>query len=141
MSGPEDLIPELDRALDSLERRDLDGFMHSATKHIDVDCEFTSGIGSVVGGGVYRGHQGIQDWFGELLETADELHWRERNYEAVGETVLLFLARLELTGAASQAPVSSEVGAVYEFEGGLCTKIVSYTSYAEARAAAEGLHV
>ena len=114
--------------------------MDAAKRHIDAECEFTSGIGSVVGGGVYRGHQGIQDWFGELLETADELHWRERSYEALGETVLLFLARLELTGAASQAPVSSEVGAVYEFEDGLCTRIVSYTSHAEARAAAEAVH-
>lgn len=140
MSGPRDLIPALDRAFDALERRDLGGFIAAAAQHMDPDCVLRSGIGSVVGGRLYRGVDGIREWFAELLETADDIHWLQRRYEPVGETVLLFLAQLEFTGAASQAPVASEVGAVYEFEDDLCKRVTSFTSHAEARDKAEAVH-
>lgn len=139
MSSPAELAPDLDRALDALERRDLDGFITPARKHLAPECEFTSGIGSVVGGGTYRGPDGIRDWFGDLLETSGELHYRDRHYATVGDSVLLLLAKLELTGAASEIPVGSEVGVVYEFGTELVTRIVSYTSHDEARAAAEAV--
>lgn len=140
MSKPQDLIPDLDHAFDALEQRDLDGFVGAAADHMDSSCVFRSGIGSVVGGGVYRGTDGIREWFADLLETAEGIRWTERRYEPVGENVLLFLAELEFTGTASRAPVKSEVGAVYEFQDNLCVRITSFTSHADAWAEAEAVH-
>ena len=140
MSTPGDLIPDLDRAFDALERRELDAFISAAEDHMDPDCVFSSAIGSAVGGREFRGLDGIREWFAELLETADDIGYTSRHYEPVGDTVLLFLAQFRFTGTTSRAPVASEVGAVYEFERGACTRITSFTSHADARTRAEAVH-
>jgi hypothetical protein len=136
----EELIPMTDGGFDALERGDLDEFIRLVRDHVHPDCEFRSGIGSTVGGGVYKGVAGVRTWFGDLLETTSERHWRDRRYEMLGDNVLLFLAHFEVTGAASHAQVSSENGAVFEYEDGLCVRMASFMSHAEAREAAEAVH-
>ncbi len=133
MSALEDRIPLFDRGWDALERGDLEGFMEVAGGEIHPDCEFHSGIGSVVGGGVYVGLDGIRTWFGDLLATTSDRRWADRKYETHGDEVLVFLAQLSFTGAASGAPVAAETGAVAEYEDGLCVRINSFMSHDEAR--------
>ena len=139
MSTAEELIPRLDRAFDALERGDLEAFVAEVQPRTHPDCVFHSGIGSVVGGEVYQGVEGIRDWFDDLLASTSERRWENRRYEPYGDDVLVFLADFSLTGVASGAPVAGETGAVYSFADGLCVRIVSFTSHAEARAEAEAL--
>jgi ketosteroid isomerase-like protein len=137
VSPLEDLIPDYDAAFDALERGDLETFTELATDRIHPECQFHSGIGTMVGGGVYEGPEGIRGWFGDLIATTSERHWRNRRWEAYGDRVLLYLADLEFTGAGSGAPVTSETGAVAEFEDGLCVRMTSFMSHEEARRLAE----
>ena len=133
MTDLEALIPELDRAFDALEQGDLDGFARMLQELVHADCEFRSGIGTVVGGSVYRGPQGVGSWFSDLVATTGERHWRNRHYEFFGDDISVFLADFSVTGAASGVPVSAETGAVFEWNDGVCVRITSFTSHSEAR--------
>jgi hypothetical protein len=129
----DDLIPKLNRAWDSLEVGDLDGFMELVREEADPDVEFRSAIGSVVGGATYKGVDGIRSWFADYLASTSERRWADRNFETVGDDILLFEGRIEFTGAASGAPVTSESSAVFEYENGRCVRIDSFLSYDEGR--------
>ena len=133
----EELIPQFDAAFDALERGDLDGFTEVTRDLTHPGCRFHSGIGSVVGGGRYEGVEGIRSWFGDLIATTSERHWRNRRYETHGDRIVVFLADFEFTGAASGALVTSETGAVFEYEDGLVARITSFMSVDEARRFAE----
>jgi SnoaL-like protein len=137
VSSLEDRIPLLNRCWDALEAGDLEGFMELVRTQTHPDCEFHSGIGSMVGGGVYKGLDGIRSWFSDLLATTSERHWADREYEIHGDRMIVFLAHLSFTGVASGVPVTGETGAVAEFEDGLCVRMTSFTSHAEAREFAE----
>lgn len=136
-SSLHELIPTFDAAFDALERGDLDAFAELAGTQTHPACRFHSGIGSVVGGGAYEGIEGMRTWFGDLIATTSERNWGNRRYETYGARILVFLADFEFTGAASGAPVTSETGAVFEYEDGLCVRVTSFMSFDEARQFAE----
>ena len=126
-------LPVMEGAFDALERGDLDEFTELVRDQIHPDCEFRSGIGSVVGGGIYKGLEGVREWFADVLATTSERRWRNRQWEVFGDDVLVFLADLSFTGAASGATVSSETGAVSEWDDGLCVRMTSFMSHDDAR--------
>jgi ketosteroid isomerase-like protein len=129
--------PKYDRAFDALEGGDLDAFMEVMSEEVDPEVEFRSGIGTVVGGGTYTGVEGIREWFSDFLSISRTRRWAERRYEAFGDDVGVFFARLEFTGATSEVPVSSETGVVLHFRDGRIVRIDSFTSHSEARELAE----
>jgi ketosteroid isomerase-like protein len=137
MSELEQLIPRFDQAFDALERGELDEFTRIVRDQTHPECDFYSGIGSAVGGGSYRGVEGLRDWFGDLIESTSERHWRNRRYETHGEMMLVYFADFDFIGAASGAPIEGETAAVFELEDGICVRINSFTSHAEAREFAE----
>jgi hypothetical protein len=133
----EELIPKFNRAWDSLEMGDLDGFMEMVREEVDPDVEFNSGIGSVVGGGTYKGVDGVRSWFADYIDSTSERRWADRQFETVGDDIVVFEGRIEFTGAASGAPVTSETSAVFEYENGRCVRIDSFLSHDEGRRFAE----
>jgi len=133
VSALDELIPRFDAAFDALESGDLDRFTELTDAQMHPECEFHSGIGSVVGGGSYRGIDGVRGWFGDLIATTSARHWRGRRYETHGDEVIVFLADFEFTGASSGAVVANETGAVFEYEDGLCVRINSFMSHDQAR--------
>ncbi len=135
----EERIPKLDRAWDSLEAGDLEAFMAMVRAEVHPEVEFRSGIGTVVGGGVYRGVEGVREWFSELLTISRDRRWSARRYETFGDDILVFFGRLDFVGATSAVPVSSETGAVFRYRDGRCVQIDSFMSHREAREFAEAL--
>jgi hypothetical protein len=133
----DELTARYDAGFDALERDDLDGFTKIAHGLLHPDCRFRSGIGSAVGGGEYRGPEGMSSWFGDLIATTSERSWRNRRYETYDDRILLFSAEIEFTGAGSGARVSGETGGVFEYEEGLCVRVTSFMSIEEARSFAE----
>ena len=140
MSGLSELTPTFDAAFDALEAGDLDEFDKHARPLLHPDCEFHSGLGSMVGGGIYRGPDGVKEWFGDLVENTSARRWPDRAYEFPHPDVLVFLSTLEIVGRASGVPVASETGAAFVFQEALCVRINSFTSFEEAREFAEGVH-
>ena len=137
MSVVEQRMEGLNRGFDALEQRDIEGVMAIIEENVHPKVEFTSGIGSVLGGGAYRGIDGLRSWFTDLLDTVGDLRYKERRFEALDDEAFLFFAQFELTGGSSGIELSTEVGQLYELEDGLIRRGVSFMSHAEARAAAE----
>jgi ketosteroid isomerase-like protein len=138
MTG-EEAIGVIERGYQALERRDLDTFIATWEEASHPDIEFISAIGSAVEGGSFKGPAGVRTWFTNLFETTDEVHWRDRTYEALGDVGVLVLLHFEMRGAASGVELSSDIGNVFELEDGLFKRGTSYTSHGDARAAAEKL--
>jgi SnoaL-like domain len=137
MNWLEEQIPHFDEAFDALERGDLDAFMEALRDQTHPECEFHSGIGSVIGGATYKGPDGISGWFGDLIESTSERHWRNRRYEPHADRIMVFLADFDFIGAASGVPVTNETGAVFEYEDRLLVRVNSFISYGDAREFAE----
>jgi hypothetical protein len=137
VSWLEEQIPIFNEAFDALERGDLDRWTALTAYQLDPGVEFHSGIGSVVGGGTYKGPDGIRDWFRDLIEITSERRWRNRQWDARGDELLLFLADFEIIGAASGARTTGETGAVAQYEDHLCTRMDSFMSHEDARRFAE----
>jgi hypothetical protein len=137
MSNLHALIPTIDASFDALEHGDLDRWTELMRDQIHPDCVFHSAIGSNVGGGAYTGLEGIRGWFADLLEITSERSWKNRRYDIVGGDLLVFAADFEFIGAASGAEVKSETGAVADYENGVCVRMTSFMSHAEAREFAE----
>jgi ketosteroid isomerase-like protein len=129
----EEQIPRFDEGFDALERGDLDAFTEVTRELVAPECELHSGIGSVVGGGSYKGIDGIRGWFADMIESSSQRRWRDRRYEAHGDSILVFLGVFEFIGAGSGAMVETKNGAVFEFDDGLCVRMTSFMSHAEAR--------
>jgi ketosteroid isomerase-like protein len=119
--------------LDALERGDLDAWSEATRDLLDPDCEFNSAIGTVVGGGSYKGREAIRNWFGDLIESTSARHWRNRRWETHGDTIVVYFADFNFTGAGSGATVEAENAGVAEFEDGVCVRMQSFMSWAEAR--------
>ncbi len=139
MSELDEAMAAMDRAFDVLERGDIDEFAAMLAQTATPDFEFTSAISSALSGGAIRGREQVVDWFREFLDTLAQHRWVERRYEPVGLRAILVLARFEAQGPASDVPVVTEVGQIYELEGGLFKRGVSYRSHADAREAAVAL--
>jgi hypothetical protein len=137
MSWLEEQIPVFNEAFDALERGDLRRWTELTSYQFHPECEFHSGIGSVVGGGSYKGPEGIRDWFRDLIEVTSERHWRNRSWDARGDELLVFLADFEIIGSASGARTAGETGAVAQYEDRLCVRMDSFMSHAQAREFAE----
>jgi len=134
------LKPEFDAAFDALEVGDVDEFDTHARPLIHPDCEFHSGLGSVVGGGTYKGPDGVRAWFSDLIENTSKRRWRDRRFEYPRPDIVHFLAEFEFTGRTSGVPVASETSAVYVFREAMCVRIDSFTSHQEAREFVGGIH-
>jgi ketosteroid isomerase-like protein len=129
-------VEKLDSFLDSLEQGRVDVEIIGDFAHPDL--EFRSGIGSQLDGRIYRGREGIADWFTEM-SSMSELRYENRVYKPIGEEIVLFLGKSRLKGKGSGAEVASDVGVVYEFDDGLVRRVTSFMSHAEATALAEEL--
>jgi ketosteroid isomerase-like protein len=132
-----ELVRHFETGLDALEHHDLDGFMEELEAWFHPDVEFISIIGSAVEGGAYKGPEGIRSWFSNLLQTTDHVKWSDRETRILDEGTILFLAEFEIQGAASGAALATEVGTVFEIEGGKVRRAQTFGSHEQAIAAAE----
>ncbi|MDQ3729061.1 MAG: nuclear transport factor 2 family protein [Actinomycetota bacterium] len=89
------------RAYDAFSRHDLDAF----TELLDPDVVFESLIFEAEGG-VFRGHEGVRDFFGKLSEVFGQ-SWRSEitGVEEIGTAFLIIESRAVATGDAGGVPV------------------------------------
>jgi ketosteroid isomerase-like protein len=123
------------RALDGFNRRDVKALVALSTS----DCEWCPGIGGAVDGRVYRGHQGIHTWLGELHSVWETQRLYGDEYRDLGESALL-LGRIEGRGRASGVEVNAPLGAVFDLHDGKIRCLRTYLNQDEALRAA-GLSV
>jgi ketosteroid isomerase-like protein len=96
------------------------------------DYEWRSFLFAGVEGGVYRGHEGVRQWFANLDEAFESFSLEVSEMGDLGHR-LLVIGTLHARGRGSGVPVESAVGIVAEVDSdGLARRGVAFTSHAEA---------
>jgi ketosteroid isomerase-like protein len=86
------------RLYDAINRGDLDAFIAG----IDPDVEFRSLVAEAEGK-LYRGHDGIREWWRDVAEALGGLTFEAQEIRAVGEDGIL--AQIRVKGEASGLPI------------------------------------
>ena len=120
------------RAIDAFNRRDWDAFL----AFMDPDIEFSSRIIEVEGGGPFRGHDGIRQWWEEGLFAVFPDFQAE--IEEVNDFGGLTLARVRqhTQGTEKDAPADQTQWHVSEWRNGKVLRWQVFVSEAEALEAA-----
>ena len=84
---------------------------------------------------VYRGHEGIREWLGELDETFSELHLDLLDIRDLGSR-LVAIGHIRTRGKASGAVTEVPLGYVIDIRNGKITRIRSYLDPRQALEAA-----
>jgi hypothetical protein len=105
----------------------------------DPDVQFSPWLAREVEHRTYHGHDGLRTFFGELQDMLGEVRYAPPEFHPLSGDVIVVFTRLEGVGRGSDVPVGQDLGLVYEFEGGLVTRLTAFGSHAEAMRAAEDL--
>ncbi len=118
------------RAIEAFSAGDADAFAALTTPEL----EWTAGLGAVEGE-VFRGHEGVETYFGRLSSAWDEFRLLPDELHDLGDVVLV-LGRLVGRGRGGGVPVDSPVGAVWDLRGGKIWRLRAYLDHDKAREAA-----
>src|SRR3954453_24016930 len=118
-------------AADAFNRRDIDAFLAV----LDPDVEFISRLREMEGGGPYRGHAGIRDWWHDLLSVAPDFAAEVEEVRDLG-TVTITRQRNRGRAVASGAPMEQAIWQVVEWRDGKAIWWRACPSEAAARKAA-----
>ena len=92
-------------------------------------------IGTLMGGGIYRGHEGLRSFFREWHESWENIEYDyEELIDAPGEHVIAVVTRRG-RGRASGAEVEVPLALVWTLSEGKVVRVVWYPSTEEARQA------
>jgi ketosteroid isomerase-like protein len=129
MASPQEL-ETIRRAYDAFNRRDIDGL----TTTLDPDLEWHPLLGEL-GGGVYRGHDGVRRLVSEIDDTWES--FRIELDEVIDAGDLVFVLSRSI-GRGKASGVEAEVGltTVWELRDGRPVRARSYATVEEALAAA-----
>jgi ketosteroid isomerase-like protein len=103
----------------------------------DPDVEFSPWLAREVEHRTYYGHEGLRTFFGELQDMLGEVRYAPPEFHPLSDEVIVVLTRLEGVGQGSDVPVGQDLGLVYEFGGGLVTRLTAFGSHDEAMRAAK----
>ncbi len=118
------------QAIEAFNGSDIDAFAALTTP----DFEWSPSMVAIEGE-TFRGREGIDRYFRSLHNSWEQFHiHRNRFHEAEGLVVML--GRLEGRGVGSGVPVDASLGMVFDFRGGMISRIRGYLDHAEAMRAA-----
>jgi ketosteroid isomerase-like protein len=99
------------------------------------DFEWYPAMPVAVGGGVYKGREGIEAYFQDIRDTWEELRISAEEFRDLGDRVLV-LGRVEGRGIGSGVEVNAPLGIVFELRGDKACSARGYFDYGEALRAA-----
>ena len=127
----EENVEVIRRNYDAFERRQFD----LAVEGWDPDGEWVPAMAGAVEGKVYRGVDGLREYFDELFDSFSEVRIESREFRDLGDRVL-GLYRLRVRGHDSGVAMDQSGGAIYTFRNGKIVHGRSYLSRGEALEAA-----
>ncbi len=120
---PEENVEVVRRALDALNRRDVEAYLALASPQIELINPASPIEGPT------SGHEGIRRFFSELAAFADTSAFQIDDVRAVGEQVLA-LFTLTTVGRTSGAETIASLTGVYDLEGGKLRRVRIFTDHA-----------
>jgi ketosteroid isomerase-like protein len=130
VASPKDL-DLVRRTYDAFNRRDMDTIL--AGFHPDAEWH---PILADLGGGVYRGHDGIRTMLEEIDETWDAFQSDVQDVVDAGDDLVFVFTRSQGRGKASGVTAELSVVTVVEMRDGRGARVWSYASLEDALAAA-----
>ena len=114
------------RLLDAFNARDLDRFAGLTTQ----DFEWSPSMVAIEGE-VFLGREGIETYFGRMIDAWDEFRVADGEFRDLGDRVL-WRGRLDGRGRISGAPVSAPLDILYGLRDGQVSSMRSFLDHAEA---------
>ena len=115
------------RAYDAFNRRDLDAFLGL----MDPEVTFTSRFGQMEGEPHYQGHNGIREWWEDLLGIFPNLSFEILEAGDLGD-VVIGNVRIRGHGLDSDAPVDQTLWTAGEWRNGMVVWWQTFGSESEA---------
>ena len=114
-------------AYDAWSRRDVEDLL----QYTHPDAEARPILGANVGTDVYRGHEGLREWFRDLHQEWEEFDTRVSDMEARGDRVLCTI-RIHARGRASGVVIDGELFHLIEFRDGLVARLLAFSDRQDA---------
>jgi ketosteroid isomerase-like protein len=127
------------RTAEQYESGGLDEAIEMIPEVFDPNVEFSPWLAREVEHRTYHGHEGLRTFFRELQDMLGPVRYAPPEFHPLSEDVIVVFTRLEGVGQGSDVPVGQDLGLVYEFEGGLVTRLTAFGSHQEAMRAAKEL--
>lgn len=121
----------LRKGYEALARGDMETFTTLSRERLGPEFEFHH----VWDGQVLKGFEGTMEWIADTRETWEDYSQELEELIELGENVVVAL-RISARGGGSGVPVAQELAVVWTFEDGKAIQARSFTSRAEALAAA-----
>ncbi len=118
------------QAIDAFNRTDVDAFAGFTTP----DFEWSPSMVAIEGE-TFQGREGIDRYFRSLTNAWEQFHIHRDRFRCA-EDLVVMLGRLEGRGVGSGVPVDASLGMVFDFRGGMISRIRGYLDHAEALEAA-----
>jgi ketosteroid isomerase-like protein len=128
---PEENVERARRAYDAISRNDLEAGL--ALMH--PEGEFIPRLLGVEGGGTYRGHDGIREWWQSIFSAFPDFNATVLEIRAVADATVSRV-RFQGRGGGSGAPFEDTIWQVARWRDGEAIWIKSYRDRAEALEAA-----
>ena len=121
------------RGVDAINRGDVEALLDV----LDPEIEWHSAILIGLGGdeAVYRGHEGIRQFVGDLYETLAGVPAEYSEIRDLGDR-LVALGRIRARGKVSGAEIESPIGSVVELKNGKAIRVWTFLDHNEALDAA-----
>jgi ketosteroid isomerase-like protein len=118
------------QAIEAFNVSDVDAFAVLTTP----DFEWSPSMVAIEGT-IFRGREGIERYFRSLRGAWEKFHIHRHRFRDA-EDLVVMLGRLEGHGMGSGVPVHASLGMVFDFRGGMISRIRGYLDHAEALRAA-----
>jgi len=103
----------------------------------DPEVEFSPWLAREVEHRTYHGHDGLRTFFTELEDMLGKVRYAPPEFHHLSDELIVVFTRLAGVGRGSDVPVGQDLGLVYEFRGGLVTRLTAFGSHDEALRAAQ----
>jgi ketosteroid isomerase-like protein len=122
----------VERGFEAFNEEGIDGIL----PFIHPDFEATTPPELASEPDTYRGHEGIRRWYSSFEEVMDEIRWDARNFQEVGERVVVEFT-LHARGKTTGLDFGQDAVMVWELRDGLAIRVSLYPTLDQARAAIE----
>ncbi|MDQ2939693.1 MAG: nuclear transport factor 2 family protein [Actinomycetota bacterium] len=121
------------RAVEAGNRRDYEAVL----EEFDPEVEWHPALLASLEGRptVYRGHEGVREWFRDVEEVLGEVQTEFSEIRDLGDRIVA-IGRIRTRGKASGAETEAPIAYVTEYKNGKATRIWTYLDPKEALAAA-----
>jgi ketosteroid isomerase-like protein len=122
----------VERGFEAFNEEGIDGIL----PFIHPDFEATTPPELASEPDTYRGHEGIRRWYSSFEEVMDEIRWDARDFQEVGERVVVEFT-LHARGKTTGLDFGQDAVMVWELRDGLAIRVSLYPTLDQARAAIE----